>query len=159
MSVVSNRKAEHLALCATDAVAYRTTGTLLDCVRLPHESLPDLDLAAIDTRTHLLGKELRAPLVIAAMTGGHPDATAINRELASVAEERGYAFGLGSQRAMLKRPESASTYRVRDVAPSALVLGNIGVVQAREALFHVGVVPALELHAVHDLLGDVTHGP
>ena len=60
MSVVSNRKAEHLALCASDAVAYRVTGTLLDCVKLPHESLPDLDLAAIDTRTRLLGKELRA---------------------------------------------------------------------------------------------------
>ncbi|MBK7776775.1 MAG: type 2 isopentenyl-diphosphate Delta-isomerase [Sandaracinaceae bacterium] len=132
MSVVSNRKAEHLALCATDAVAYRVTGTLLDCVKLPHESLPDLDLAAIDTRTRLLGKELRAPLVIAAMTGGHPDATAINRELASVAEERGYAFGLGSQRAMEREPELGVTYRIRDVAKGALLLGNLGVIQARD---------------------------
>jgi isopentenyl-diphosphate delta-isomerase len=132
MSVLSSRKADHLELCASDAVAYRATGTLLDCVRLPHDSLPDLDLDALDTRCALLGKTLRAPLIIAGMTGGHPDARAINRDLASVAEERGYGFGLGSQRAMERQPDLADTYRVRDVAPTALLLGNLGVIQARD---------------------------
>jgi isopentenyl-diphosphate delta-isomerase len=51
-------------------------------------------------------------------------------ELAAIAEERGYAFGLGSQRAMLKRPDSRSSYAVRRVAPNALLFGNLGVVQA-----------------------------
>ncbi len=129
---ISQRKADHLDLCATDQVAFRRQTTLLSEVRLVHQSLPELSLDDLDLRTELLGKTLRAPLVIAAMTGGHERAEEINRTLAGVAERRGYAFGLGSQRAMLKRPESASTYRVRDVAPSALVLGNIGVVQARE---------------------------
>lgn len=132
MSVLVSRKADHLALCAGDAVAYRTTSTLLECVKLPHESLPELDLASLDTRCPLLGKELRAPLVIAGMTGGHPDAAVINRELASVAEERGYGFGLGSQRAMEREPALAATYRIRDVAPSVLLLGNLGVIQARD---------------------------
>ena len=66
------------------------------------------------------------------MTGGTDEAGRINRELASIAEERGFGFGLGSQRAMHVRPGVASTYRVRDVAPTTLVLGNVGVVQARE---------------------------
>ena len=65
------------------------------------------------------------------MTGGTEEAGRINRELASIAEERGYGFGLGSQRAMHVRPGTRDTYRVRDVAPTTLVLGNVGVVQAR----------------------------
>ena len=79
----------------------------------------------------LFGKKLRAPILIAAMTGGTEEAGRINRELAGIAEERGYGFGLGSQRAMHVRPGTSATYRVRDVAPTTLVLGNVGVVQAR----------------------------
>jgi isopentenyl-diphosphate delta-isomerase len=129
---IRQRKADHLDLCATDQVAFRGQTTLLSQVRLVHQSLPELSLDELDLSTELLGKVLRAPLVIAAMTGGHERAEEINRTLAGIAERRGYAFGLGSQRAMVLRPEAASTYRVRDVAPTALVLGNVGVVQARE---------------------------
>jgi isopentenyl-diphosphate delta-isomerase len=45
------------------------------------------------------------------MTGGTDEAGRINRELSSIAEERGYGFGLGSQRAMMKRPEDAWVVR------------------------------------------------
>ncbi len=131
-SDIENRKADHLDLCATDAVAFRERTTLLEHVRLSHRSLPELALDELDTSVELLGKRLRAPIVIAGMTGGHERAAEINRGLARVAEERGYGFGLGSQRAMLLRPETASTYAVRSVAPTTLVLGNVGVVQARE---------------------------
>src|SRR5262245_32344337 len=130
-SSIGQRKADHLALCATDEVAFRDTTTLLEQVRFVHNALPDLDANAIDLGTSLLGKNLRAPIMIAAMTGGTDEAARVNRELASIAEERGYGFGLGSQRAMHVRAETAPTYAVRDGAPTTLVLGNIGVVQAR----------------------------
>jgi isopentenyl-diphosphate delta-isomerase len=129
---IEKRKADHLDLCATDEVAFRQRTTLLECVRLVHQSLPEASYDSIDTRVRLLGKELRAPLLIAAMTGGHERAAEINRALASIANELGYAFGLGSQRAMQKRPETSWTYRVRQHAPDALLLGNVGVVQARD---------------------------
>lgn len=131
MSTIGQRKADHLALCATDEVAFKDKTTLLGDVRLVHDALPDLDARAIDTSCQLLGKKLRAPIVIAAMTGGTEEAARVNRELASIAEERGYGFGLGSQRAMHVRAESAPTYAVREVAPKTLLLGNVGVVQAR----------------------------
>ncbi|MGB5812443.1 MAG: type 2 isopentenyl-diphosphate Delta-isomerase [Polyangiales bacterium] len=131
-SDIKQRKADHLDLCATDDVAFRERTTLLECVRLVHQSLPEADFEHVDTSVRVLGKKLRAPLVIAAMTGGHERAAEINQALASIADERGYAFGLGSQRAMQKRPETAWTYRVREQAPHVLLFGNVGVVQARD---------------------------
>ncbi|MEP7051503.1 MAG: type 2 isopentenyl-diphosphate Delta-isomerase [Pseudomonadota bacterium] len=130
MADIAERKVDHLDLAATGDVGFKHTTTLLECVRLVHDALPDLDLDAIDLSCTVLGKRLRAPILIAGMTGGAERAERINRELALIAEERGYAFGLGSQRAMLKRPEAKSSYAVRSSAPNALLLGNIGVVQA-----------------------------
>lgn len=134
MSTIGQRKADHLALCATDEIAFRNKTTLMEQVRFIHDALPDLDTSDIDTSCTLLGKDLRAPIVIAAMTGGTEQAARINRELASIADEHGFAFGLGSQRAMHVRADESTrrSYSVREVAPNALVLGNLGVVQARQ---------------------------
>ena len=38
---IENRKADHLDLCATDEVAFRQRTTLLEHVRLVHQSLPE----------------------------------------------------------------------------------------------------------------------
>jgi isopentenyl-diphosphate delta-isomerase len=132
MADISRRKADHLDLAATGDVQFKRTTTLFACVRLIHCALPELDTGSIDLSVTLLGKKLAAPILIAGMTGGTERARDINRELASIAEERAYAFGLGSQRAMHKRRELINTYQVRDVAPSTLVLGNVGVVQAKQ---------------------------
>jgi len=129
---IESRKADHLDLCATDDVAYRRRTNLLEEVDLVHQSLPELSLDEVDLSVELLGKRLSAPIVIVGMTGGHERAAEVNRGLAAIAERRGYAFGLGSQRAMQKRPETTSTYQVRDVAPNVLLLGNVGVVQAAQ---------------------------
>lgn len=131
MQPIGSRKTDHLNLCATAAVGFRSRTTMLEQVQFIHDALPDLSWDDLDTGCALLGKRLRAPLVIAAMTGGTEEAREINRTLASIAEERGYAFALGSQRAMHIRATESRTYDVRDVAPTAVVLGNIGVVQAR----------------------------
>ncbi|HEX2672799.1 MAG TPA: type 2 isopentenyl-diphosphate Delta-isomerase [Polyangiaceae bacterium] len=130
MADIAERKTDHLDLATSGDVGFKRTTTLLECVKLVHDALPDLDLDAIELGSIVLGKRLRAPILIAAMTGGAARAERINLELAAIAEERGYAFGLGSQRAMLKRPEAKSSYAVRQVAPSALLLGNLGIVQA-----------------------------
>jgi isopentenyl-diphosphate delta-isomerase len=129
MKDISQRKADHLDLAESGDVGFRQT-TLFECVRLVHDALPELAFDEIDSEVVLLGKRLSAPLVIAAMTGGHERAERINKELASLAEEHRIAFGLGSQRAMHRSRERLRTYAVRDVAPSTLVLGNLGIVQA-----------------------------
>jgi isopentenyl-diphosphate delta-isomerase len=133
---IQSRKTDHLTLAAEGAVGFRQAGTLLDGVKLVHDALPELAYDEVDLRTTVLGKTLRAPILIAAMTGGTDEAGRVNRELAAIAEARGYAFGLGSQRAMVVRPDSKSTFRVREVASSTLLFGNLGVVQAAAMSTH-----------------------
>ena len=129
---IQSRKSDHLALCAEGDVGFRAQGTLLGGVRLVHDALPELAASEVDLGAAVFGKKLRAPILIAAMTGGTDEAGRVNRDLAAIAEERGYAFGLGSQRAMVVRPETRASYGVRDVAPSTVLFGNVGVVQARQ---------------------------
>jgi isopentenyl-diphosphate Delta-isomerase len=132
MADISRRKDDHLELAISGDVGFKHTTTLFEQVRLVHDALPELSVDELDTSVELMGKKLRAPILIAAMTGGSERAERINKQLAGLAEERGYAFGLGSQRAMHKHPDKIATYAVRDVAPSTLVLGNLGLVQAAQ---------------------------
>jgi isopentenyl-diphosphate delta-isomerase len=67
------------------------------------------------------------------MTGGHAEAGPINARLAAAAERFGLGIGVGSQRAALEEPGLAASYRVvRDAAPTAFVVANLGAVQLRE---------------------------
>jgi isopentenyl-diphosphate delta-isomerase len=127
---IEKRKRSHLELCATEDVEHAAKTALFREVELVHDALPDLDLDAIDASVEFLGKKLRAPFLITGMTGGTPEAGRVNRDLAALAERFGIGFGLGSQRAMLGRPDLSATYSVRDVAPTTLVLANLGLVQA-----------------------------
>lgn len=63
------------------------------------------------------------------MTGGTPEATLINRRLASVASRHGLAMGLGSGRVLLESPETLESFNVRADAPDALLFANLGAIQ------------------------------
>lgn len=122
-----SRKLEHLKICIRENV--EVGDTYFSNARFVHNCLPEISMDEIDTSIEFMGKTLKAPFMIAAMTGGVAKAGKINRDLASVAEKLGIGFGVGSQRAMLEDPTVASTYKVRDTAPKTLVFGNIGVAQ------------------------------
>ena len=126
---IQRRKGEHLQLAAEGDVETRATPGWED-IHLLHDALPTIDAAAIDLTTRLLGHTLRLPLVISGMTGGHGRAIAVNEMLARVAERAGIAIGVGSQRAALRDPTLVPTYSVvRENAPSAFVIANVGVSQ------------------------------
>jgi isopentenyl-diphosphate Delta-isomerase len=141
---IEARKADHLRLSAAGDVD-ALVGPGWDDVRLVHEALPELDQSAIDLSVRFLGAPLRAPLMIAGMTGGHETARDVNAVLARAAERHGLAMGVGSQRAALGRADLAYTYTVvREQAPSAFLIGNIGAPQ----LVAQGSTPPLELDDV-----------
>lgn len=127
---ISDRKRSHLELCETGPVEFAGKTTLFEEVELVHDALPELAFDQVDIGVELLGKTLRAPLLVTGMTGGTDEAAVINRDLAQLAETQGIAFGLGSQRAMHRDPTLGYTFAVREHAPTTLVLANIGAVQA-----------------------------
>ncbi len=129
---ISSRKADHIDLCIDGDVGFRAKSNLFDAVEFVHNALPELAVQDVDLTVQFAGKTLKAPVIMAAMTGGVDKAEPINRDLATVADELGIGFAFGSQRPLLT-DNIIEGYRVRDVAPNALVLGNIGIVQAAKA--------------------------
>lgn len=128
------RKHDHLRLAGAGAVQRPGRGTGLESFDFEPTSLPELALDAVDTRVELFGVGLRAPLLIGAMTGGSTEAGAVNRILAAAAERCRVGLCLGSQRPMLDgNAEAAKSFCLRDVAPTALLLGNLGAIQLRDA--------------------------
>jgi isopentenyl-diphosphate delta-isomerase len=86
----------------------------------------------IDLSVEFLGAQLRAPILVGAITGGAQLSGTINRNLATAAQRLGIAMMLGSQRAMLDSvlgERAAANFTVRDVAPDVLLFGNIGLAQ------------------------------
>ncbi len=130
----SNRKLDHIRICLEEEVESEYTG--FEEIKFVNNSLPELDINDVKTEVEFLGKRLSAPFLIASMTGGHPDTTEINRNLAIAVEESGIGMGVGSQRAALenkglKELEESFTV-VRDVAPNAFIYANIGLPQILE---------------------------
>jgi isopentenyl-diphosphate delta-isomerase len=147
---VERRKGEQLELVAGGGVE-TPTGPGWHDVHLVHSALPATDLAAVDLTTDFLGRRLRAPLVIAAMTGGHEAAREINRRLGAAAERHGLAMGVGSQRAALRNPALAPTCAsAREAAPNAFLIANVGAAQlipqdSGDVIDEAGVRRAVEM--------------
>jgi len=128
-SMHQQRKSDHIQINLQEDVSFPNVTTGFEDYRLTHRALPKCNLEDVDTSTMLLGKRLAAPLIIASMTGGTPEATALNRRLAEAAQTAGIGMGLGSQRAAIEDPTLADTFRVRRVAPDILLMANLGAVQ------------------------------
>lgn len=148
---VERRKGEHLTLAAEGDVGARRGPGWSD-IHFVHESLPATDYAAVDLSTSFLGRRLKAPLVIAGMTGGHARAAEVNAILARAAERHGIAMGVGSQRAAANRADLVPTYSIaRQEAPTAFLIGNVGAPQ----LIPQGHAPPLGIDRIRDLLESV----
>ncbi len=129
VSMHEQRKADHIRINLEEDVGFNTVTTGLEHYRFVHQALPELDLAQVNIETSFFGKKLKAPLLIASMTGGTERAQLINRYLAEAAEICGIAMGIGSQRAALEDVELVESFNIRPIAPTALLFANIGAVQ------------------------------
>jgi isopentenyl-diphosphate delta-isomerase len=125
--MIQNRKEDHINICLNENV--RGHYNFWDDIHFVHEALPEMDFSEIDTKTKVLGKDLAAPIIISAMTGGYPDAERINGNIAKAASQLRIGMGVGSQRAALENKELANTYSVVKDFDIPLVIGNVGAPQ------------------------------
>jgi isopentenyl-diphosphate delta-isomerase len=126
----SSRKLDHIRVCLEKAVESEVRP--FQDLELVHRALPEMDMAEVDTSCRFLGRRLSAPLLISAMTGGHPETRMINASLAQAAQEMRVAMGVGSQRAALEDPQLEESFSVvREAAPDVPIIGNIGAAQLR----------------------------
>ena len=147
--MISDRKLEHLLICKNYDVEFKDKTTGFEDIELIHNALPEVDKNEIDLSTSVFGKKLDSPLFITAITGGHPAAKDVNKQLAIAAEEHNIALGVGSQRAACEHPELADTYSiVRENAPDCLLVGNIGAPQLNLANKAVEILDA-DILAIH----------
>ena len=124
---IRKRKSDHIRICLKHDVGARGVSTWLEHVWLVHSAIPAADYDAIDMRVRFLGHDFSAPIMVSAMTGGTEEAGSINAAIAEAVEELGLGMGVGSQRAALKNPDVAKTFRIaRERAPSAFIVANIG---------------------------------
>ncbi len=123
------RKLEHIELTLKENVETKAFITF-DDVRLIHNALPEANLDDIDTKVKFLGYTLNAPLIISAITGGHPATYKINKAIAEAISELKLGMGVGSQRAALEEPSVKYTFTVvREVASDRPIIANIGIAQ------------------------------
>lgn len=128
VTLISSRKADHIRInLQEDVRSGLSTG--LERYRFTHQALPEFNLDDVDATLSLFERRLQVPILISSMTGGTPEAGAINRALAAAAQETGIAMGVGSQRAAIEHPELAATFQMRQVAPDVLLFANLGAVQ------------------------------
>lgn len=124
---IIKRKSDHVDICLRDDII--NSHNFWDGVQLIHCALPEVDLEAVDTTSELFGKMVGAPIVIAAMTGGHAHGQEINDNLAAAAAELQIPMGVGSQRPALEHPDYARTFHPLKDHDIPLVIANIGAPQ------------------------------
>lgn len=158
LDTIANRKLQHLKLSVRDDVTYEDLcKPLFYEINLVHRAFPGLRLDDITLKTKFIGYSLNAPILIEAMTGGVPEAKALNSYLARLASEFKIAIGLGSQKPIVASKFNSAvidTYRVvRDTASDVPVIGNIGITQLLNTdlteLLHAMDVVGVDAIAIH----------
>ncbi len=148
--LVTARKDHHIDIVLDEDVDAPAPALAFGRYTLEYDGMPDVSLDEVDLSCTVLGKRLSAPILIGAMTGGTDRTREINHILARAAAQVGLGMALGSQRAMLVRPEATASFAVREAAPDLpLLIGNVGAVQ-----LNMGMGAAELRHAVEAVGAD-----
>jgi len=128
------RKAQHIEL-SLDAKSQADGYSGTDLITLYHDALPEIDFSEVDISTKIFNKDLKTPFFIAGMTAGHEHAYELNLRLAKVAQKRGWAMGVGSQRRQVESFSSKSSLEIdqwkklREICSELILFSNIGITQ------------------------------
>lgn len=128
--ITEQRKKEHLELCLTDDVKFKSKTNGFEMYDFIHSAITEVEIDKINFETKLFKKKISYPFLISCMTGGTGEAEKINERLAIAAEELNIAIGVGSQRQALENNNYHHSYEaIRKNAPTVPIFGNIGAAQ------------------------------
>lgn len=137
-------KLAHLEACLGSEVEYEKSAGF-EQVALINQAACEISLSEINLETPFLGKKLKAPLMIAPMTGGIERGYELNKLWAKATEHFGLALGVGSQRVALEDSELARTFEIRKYAPNAFIFANLGAAQIAQGLSLDSVKRAIDM--------------
>ncbi|TYP59866.1 type 2 isopentenyl-diphosphate Delta-isomerase [Thermosediminibacter litoriperuensis] len=142
MSKRSRRKKEHIRYSLM--LEKRLERNVFSDITLLHNCLSEVNLDEIDISTNLQNLRLEKPIIINAITGGFSFARTINRELAKIAREFGFAMAVGSQRIAINDKSAQASFKVvREENPEGLIFANIGADASLEEVAEVvGMIDA-----------------
>ena len=126
MTQIKGRKADHINISLKETI--EPEYDYWNDIRLMHEALPEVDLDEIDTSCNVLGKDLKFPFIVTAITGGFEGAKRINANIAEACAELGIGMGVGSERAGIDGVDTESYAIIKDY-DVPLVIGNVGAPQ------------------------------
>ena len=119
-------------------------------LRFVHNCLPEINPADIDISVKLMGKRLRLPFFIDAITGSTDAVTELNGKLAQVARFCGIGMAVGSQYGAVCEGSGVESFKiVRDKNPEGLIFANMSAfVTLEQAVKAVEMLEAdaIELH-------------
>lgn len=121
-------KLRHVQACLSAESQYQKSPGF-DQFDLEHQAAAALSLDQINIHTDFLNYKLKAPLMIAPMTGGMQLGALLNERWARAAQYFGMAFGVGSQRLALEDASVRSSFQIRAYAPQAFIFANLGAAQ------------------------------
>ncbi len=144
----AQRKLEHIkyALELGDGPC----STHFNDIRFLHKCLPEINPADINLSIDFLGKQLRLPFLIDAITGGTDAVTLINTMISQLAAQLGIAMAVGSQYGTVKNGQGLASYEVvRKYNPDGVVIANTSALatpQEAQAAVDMLTADALEIH-------------
>ena len=129
MTNLSSRKDDHIALSLSEDVKGTRSAGFEDYT-LEHNALPEMDFSEINISTRFLGRDIKMPLIISAMTGGGKLSDKINRALSELANDFRIGLSVGSQRCAFEDKTLQKSFQmVRICAPKIPILANLGASQ------------------------------
>ena len=108
-SKISQRKKDHIRLCLTDVVEFKTKTNGFENYEFEHNALTEVDFNKIDLSAKFFDKKINYPFLISCMTGGTKEAEKINEQLALAAKMLNIPIGIGSQRQALENKKYHSS--------------------------------------------------
>lgn len=124
MTIIEQRKNQHIDLCAERDVEAKDRDTGFDLLSFMPCSLPELDWQQIDTSTNVWGRVFDVPLLISGMTFGVEKSEIINLRLAETAASFNIPMGVGSQRIALR---GGKQQNLKKIVPNVFLIANLGI--------------------------------